>query len=529
MVLVLLSLAVVLTIVLFVLARSVTDVAVSSRSQEAVRAFSAAEAGIENALVIGTGTNPGSPVKIGDASYTSAVAAFAEGSTDFNYPLPMSSGDSMTTWFVSHDPSTGNLECTDGKCFTGSSIKVCWGKGKLEDYTDANSIPAIEASIFYKVGSETRIGRVATDPNSGRTSSNKFISAGTAGCTIAGVNYAFSQTIDFGTSGLSIPTDHLQFARVRMFYNTETQPLGISVAGGTLPSQGSDIVSTGTAGQSNRKVEVFQGWPEPPAVFDAAVFGAGGLTKSGVGSGSSDTIPTVDSFTATIEGRVITVNYTGISSPTPADWVGIYSPGAANSDLLQTDWVHIRSTGTCTQDLGNGVPSGSCSFTVPADVPQGNYEIRLFTYDSYTQILLKSDNSPAISTLDIPAPSQASISASAADGVVTVNYSGIPAPTTTDWVGIYTSSTDAYNASIALAYVNSTGTCPSTVGGDGKASGSCQFNLPSSVLPGTYEIRLYSNNSSTLLASSSLYVPAPTPTPAPSVEPTPTETPTPTP
>ena len=43
--LVLLGMAVVLTIVLSILSRSVTDIAVTSREEEALRAFSAAEAG----------------------------------------------------------------------------------------------------------------------------------------------------------------------------------------------------------------------------------------------------------------------------------------------------------------------------------------------------------------------------------------------------------------------------------------------------------------------------------------------------
>lgn len=108
LVIVLLSLAVVLTIVLFILARSTTDIAVSSKSEEATRAFSAAEAGVENALVIGVG---GSNLNLGNnASYTSTVTGFAENSPDFIYPVPMYSGDSMTTWFVSHD-SNGNLAC----------------------------------------------------------------------------------------------------------------------------------------------------------------------------------------------------------------------------------------------------------------------------------------------------------------------------------------------------------------------------------------------------------------------------------
>jgi hypothetical protein len=285
LVLVLLSLAVVLTIVLFVLARSVTDVAVSSRSEEAVRAFSAAEAGIENALVIGTGSN--GLVDIGNAQYVSSVTGFAFGSTDFKYPVPMLSGDSMTTWFVSH-LEDGTLGCNapDYPCYTGNSLSVCWGE--LNTNPADNGAPAIEVSVFYETtpgNLETiQIKRVTADPStSGRTLSNGFGSASGGNCPISGASYSFVKNIDFGGAGLGIPAgSRLLFARTRILYNTLTpHPVGVSVTGSglTLPSQGQDITSTGSAGDANRKVAVFQGWPEPPAVFDYAIYSGTGLTK----------------------------------------------------------------------------------------------------------------------------------------------------------------------------------------------------------------------------------------------------------
>ena len=54
LILVLLSLAVVLTVVLSVFSRSITDVSISSKENDAMRAFSAAEAGVEQVLVVGS-------------------------------------------------------------------------------------------------------------------------------------------------------------------------------------------------------------------------------------------------------------------------------------------------------------------------------------------------------------------------------------------------------------------------------------------------------------------------------------------
>lgn len=297
LVLVLLSLAVVLTLVLFILARSVTDVAVTSTQEESVRAFSAAEAGIERALVIGVNSGR---TTIGDASYQATVTGYGQSSSNFVYPIDLSSGDSATIWFMSHD-SNGNLLC-DGTstypCFNGNSIKICWGKSGTP--SDANTTPAIELSVYYESTPGNlptiKIARAAIDPHITRNPSNGFSAPDPGTCSLGDKTYAFQKTITF--SNLNIPSGSyniaggLQFARIKMLYNTDMgQELGIDVStsGKTLPSQGQLIDSTGVAckdtacsngGVSNRRIQVFQGWPEIPNIFENAIFSSAGLTKN---------------------------------------------------------------------------------------------------------------------------------------------------------------------------------------------------------------------------------------------------------
>lgn len=287
LVLVLLSLAVVLTLVLFILSRSITDISVSSKNEEAIRAFSAAEAGIENALVIGTGTNN---TEIGNASYTSTVTSAAEGTQDFVYPIEMSPGDMATTWFVDHDSSSNPVCDGTHPCFTGNTFKVCWGKpGTLSGVA---STPAVELIVYYETtpGDLTtlRIARAAFDPFVGRTPANSFSSVDAGTCTVGGVSYQFQKTIQFSALGIGAGSYNvaggLQFAKVRMLYNTNTtQNIATTVnfAGNSnLPSQGQNIIATGTAGESNRKISVFQSWPEAPSVFDGTVYSSVGLIKN---------------------------------------------------------------------------------------------------------------------------------------------------------------------------------------------------------------------------------------------------------
>src|SRR3989344_3152201 len=113
---VVLSLAVVLTVVLSILARSVTDIKLSTGSEESLRAFSAAEAGIERALIAGSGTvtcDGVSCLDYGGASLTASVTEVGEGDTSFANPTPILSGETALFWFVAHD-ADGSLTCSGG-------------------------------------------------------------------------------------------------------------------------------------------------------------------------------------------------------------------------------------------------------------------------------------------------------------------------------------------------------------------------------------------------------------------------------
>jgi RHS repeat-associated protein len=74
-------------------------------------------------------------------------------------------------------------------------------------------------------------------------------------------------------------------------------------------------------------------------------------------------------------------------------------------------------------------------------------------------------------------------------GVETAAWSGIPVPTSSDWVGLYTPAA-ANTAYISFRYTT------------GTASDSVPFTIPTTVTPGTYQLRLFSAGGYTLLATS---------------------------
>jgi len=290
---VLLSMAVILTVVLSIISRSVTDISVTTLDEEALRAFSAAEAGVERALIVGSDVSE----NVGESSFAATISGIAQGATSFAYPTEIYSGESIYIWLVSHD-AAGDLTCSGQPCFTGSAGQICWGTVGTDP--NAADSPAVEVSAFYDPAlsgvssgnySSVRVARATFDPNSARQAVNNFTLASGA-CSAGGEDYAFSGGIAFGsdanpsTVDLGIPcvgsSGCLLAARVRAVYNnSQTHPVGIVVAPATLPGQGRYIESVGTSGSgvSIRKIEAYRTFGGPPPIFDASVFSEQSVTK----------------------------------------------------------------------------------------------------------------------------------------------------------------------------------------------------------------------------------------------------------
>jgi chitodextrinase len=84
-------------------------------------------------------------------------------------------------------------------------------------------------------------------------------------------------------------------------------------------------------------------------------------------------------------GGTLTSAWTAIASPTSTDWIGLYQRGAANTSYL--NWIYV----SCSKTPGSPRASGSCPFVVPASLPAGTYELRLFANDSGVTTLATSN------------------------------------------------------------------------------------------------------------------------------------------
>lgn len=261
----LLVLSIATTVALSLIGRSTTDVTISNQITQSSRAFSAAEAGIEEALKTGIGTE-GTRTLAANVAYTVSKADIGGAAGAYVFPKKASRGTSETLWLVDHDT---NGQLVESPKYAEPSIDVCWSQ--------ETTTPAMVVSVFYKEQSDSsyRVARGAYDPGGTRANTNKF-SAPTAtsgGCGDG--NTTYKQTIIFGDfiPAITPVTDTLLMLRLQPVYADANLAVN---ATGALPTQGSKLESTGTSeGGIARKIVVYQEYRSPPSIFDSVIYSQG--------------------------------------------------------------------------------------------------------------------------------------------------------------------------------------------------------------------------------------------------------------
>jgi len=253
----LLALSIATTVALSLISRSTTDVTISNQISESSRAFSAAEAGIEEALKTGVGTS-GAQVLNAGVTYTVSKADIGGASGAYIFPKKISTGTTETLWLVNHNADGTLIETPT---YTDATIDACW--------SSETTTPAMIVSVIYKTaGGAYRIARGAYDPNGSRRNTNNFSAptVSTGGCGDGSTTY--KQTITF-TPDMAT----LLMLRLQPLYADTNIAI---TASGALPIQGSKLDSTGTSeGGLTRKIVVYQQYRSPPSVFDSVIYSQG--------------------------------------------------------------------------------------------------------------------------------------------------------------------------------------------------------------------------------------------------------------
>ena len=299
LIIILLAMSVVLTLVLSSVSRSVTDIRITTEEEESLRAFSAAEAGVEKALLELTSTggfdsDSGTLDGQTNTSYNVVAEDIPAGSY-YEYPNGLMSGETATFWLVGQD-ANGNLNCDNNACAKPVRTRICFGDENSphnNQYT-----PAIEIQAYYDnapnaanppisitSGDYTtiKVDNKALDGYGARANSNNFISAGA--CPIAELSskYEFGYTFDQNTIGDCLPSRTcVLMLKVKMHYANQPTPVVIGLNEGpspVLPAQGVIINSTGVSGESSRRLKVNYNTASMPEIFNNILFSASGITK----------------------------------------------------------------------------------------------------------------------------------------------------------------------------------------------------------------------------------------------------------
>jgi len=206
------------------------------------------------------------------------------------------------------------------------------------------------------------------------------------------------------------------------------------------------------------------------------------VTSGGGGGGTALTA----SPTSVSPGGTLTAAWMGIPGPSSTDWIALYQSGG----VTYIDWNYV----SCSKTPGNPLASGSCPFVLPGNLAPGTYHLRLFANNTYTLLATSNDFTVTSGGGGGGPTLTASPTSVSAGGTLTATWMGIPAPSSTDWIALYPAGGVSY---IDWNYVS----CSKTPGNP-LASGSCAFVLPGNLASGTYQLRLFANNTYTLLATS---------------------------
>lgn len=256
-----------LTIGLSLISRTVTDIRISSQLEQSGRAFSAAEAGVENALKGATVGGPVATIALPDATASYSVTQVGNSSATLSFPVT-SPGSLQTVWLIDHNTDGITLNEASGYSYpASSSFDICWG-------TAPNLTPAMVVSLFYKTAGGTyKVARGAYDANAA-SRGNNFTSVDSAG-SYCNSNFRFKKTITPTTDFAVAAADKLLFLRVRPVYENTIFAVKPSVSNPDvlLPVQSKIITSVG---QTNtgvvRKIQVIQGYNVLPEIADFGLF-----------------------------------------------------------------------------------------------------------------------------------------------------------------------------------------------------------------------------------------------------------------
>jgi hypothetical protein len=304
----LLIMVVALALGLAIVGHSITDISTSTRTEDSARAYSAAEAGIERALV--------STVNMVAAPTPVVLDNRAQAQTSWNRDLPKTGSaleyppfgkESFAHFWLAKtiNPDSNGRDVV--KHYDQDSIDLYFGLAQNYQNTplDQDNQPAVEVHVVLARGNIYESRKFYIDSfngTGGGRSSNGFTGCnqvdrdgdvgGYSVSTVTNNNTAASNFYCRATLTYRVPGDagnvYPVLARVRILYSNLVHPVALkpidSCAGSTqdrcsLPPQVSVYSSKGVSGNTQREIELFQQRNVVPYMFDYVLFSSGQIKK----------------------------------------------------------------------------------------------------------------------------------------------------------------------------------------------------------------------------------------------------------
>ncbi|MBU1110132.1 hypothetical protein KKB83_00745 [Patescibacteria group bacterium] len=247
-----------LTLGLSIASRSLSNIQQASELEETNRAFSAAEAGIEEALYALESTGAASSVLI--------PVSLSEAGSEYSYIV--SEGGGGNELILAAPLTKDNVVQVNCSGMSGN-LTVYWVKDGTSQDQDGNRASLLLTFISQESvpASDYEVIREAYNPFEEHTSrGNGFLQASSITETVGGIDFREK------TASILLPgagTD--QILRIQAFYNGVPNTIALK-ADSSFPSQYHTITSTGSAGDVERTVQVTRSNPSLPAFFDYTLF-----------------------------------------------------------------------------------------------------------------------------------------------------------------------------------------------------------------------------------------------------------------
>lgn len=272
-----------MVIVLSVASRVVTDIRITTTSDESNRAYFAAEAGVEEALRrlqldpdFANTFNLNFEALNNTSAVTDVRIACSADCRKFVYPVRLAKDEVAQVAFLENFTNINSPDTVPDE------INFYWGA--------PGTAPAAEISVLYYGGGDKFYIR--------KFGMDKFGRGGFCSDDVSVNNYSItddfignSETLIFKTTinitveddddfdnPCSLPGSHHKpvLARVRMLHNSIPSPFAVEVESGSLPVQGAIIESTGKSISGvTRKIRALRLHPSAPPFLDYVLFSGG--------------------------------------------------------------------------------------------------------------------------------------------------------------------------------------------------------------------------------------------------------------